>query len=133
MCDYILELDEDQLKHIAKALDFYARIQTGQLSELVNPYMVPLPNSDYTDVDEKVNALKKSMFPDLPDGAYYSIKSSYIPDEVRQIIDIYEVIRYHFILNNENIDIEKEKKLKPINWSSEKTLPVLKKKGTEND
>lgn len=124
---YILKLDKEQLQHISKALDFYARIQTGQVSELVNPYMVPLPNADYKDVSETVKTLKKHMFPDLPDGAYYSIRSKHISDAVRQMIDIYEVIRYQFLMESEEKSEEKEKQLKPVNWSSEKKLPVLRK------
>jgi len=122
LTDYILELDEDQLKLISKALDFYARIQTGQISELVNPYMVTLPNANYADVDEKIKELKLAMFPDLPEESHFSLRSKYIPDDVRQILDIFEVIRFNLSQD------ENERNLKPIHWSSEKKLPLLKKK-----
>ena len=96
MSKYTLEVDSEQLKHISKALDFYARIQTGQVSELVNPYMVQLPDADYKEVDETLKTLKKRMFPELPEGAFYSIKSKHISDQTRQMIDIFEVINiYH--------------------------------------
>jgi len=117
MTAYSLELDEEQLTHISKALDFYARIQMGQLSEIINPYMVSLPDANYKDVDEKIKELKLLMFPNLPYDSYYSIKAKHIDDTLRQMIDIYEVIQY---------TLEEEKR-KPINWSSEKKLPKLKK------
>ena len=119
MTKYNLEVDDDQLKHITKALDFFARIHTGQLSELSNPYMVPLPEADYEDVDVLLGALKEIMYPDLPEKAYYSIRSKRISDEIRQIIDIYEVIRYQ-------INTKKDKR-KPFHWSSEKIPPKISK------
>ena len=61
MSKYNLEVDSEQLKHISKALDFFARIQTGQISELVNPYMIPLPDADYKEVDSLLKELKKQM------------------------------------------------------------------------
>ena len=54
MSKYTLEVDSEQLKHISKALDFFARIQTGQVSELVNPYMLPLPDADYKEVSNEI-------------------------------------------------------------------------------
>lgn len=120
MSKYNLEVDEDQLKYITKALDFFARIQTGQLSELSNPYMVPLPEADYKDVNILLQGLKGIMYPDLPEKAYYSIRSKFVSDEIRQMIDIYEVIRYH-------IDTTEDKR-KPVQWSSEKVPPKISKK-----
>ncbi len=117
MSKYNLEIDEDQLKYISKALDFYARINTGQLSELSNPYMITLPEADYQDIEILLKGLKKIMYPDLPENAFYSIRSKLISDEIRQIIDIYEVIR-HGIDTTEN-------KRKPIQWSSEKEPPKI--------
>lgn len=128
MSDYILEVDEDQLKLISKALDFYARIQTGQISEITNPYMVPLPDADYSNVEKLMCELKTVMFPNLPADAFYSIKSKQIPDEVRQMVDIYEVIRHQLILNKSDEEkTEKEKLSRPFNWSSEKQLPTIYK------
>lgn len=122
---YNLELDKDQLQNILKSVDFYVRIQTGQISELVNPYMVTLPNANYSDVDTKIKELKKIMFPDLPDEAYYSIRSKYISDEIRQLLDIFEVIRYA-LSKDDNVDTDKERYIKPRHWSSEKDLPKVK-------
>ena len=126
MSKYTLEVDSEQLKHISKALDFFARIQTGQVSELVNPYMVPLPDADYKEVDVLLKSLKKQMFPELPDGAFYSIKSKYISDQVRQMIDIFEVIRYQMMSESDSPEII-EKNVRPFHWASDKQLPVLKK------
>ncbi len=119
-------MDVEQLKHISKALDFYARIQTGQISELVNPYMVPLPDADYKEVDVLLKNLKKQMFPELPEGAFYSIKSKYISDQVRQMIDMFEVIR-HQLMGESEIPEVLEKNVKPFHWSADKPLPSLKK------
>jgi len=119
MNKYVLEVDEEQLKYIAKTLDFFARIQTGQLSELSNPYMVTLPEADYNDVDLLLQTLKKIMYPNLPETAFYSLKSKAISDDIRQIVDIYEIIRFC-------IDT-KEDKRKPIQWSSEREPPKISK------
>ena len=126
MSRYTLEVDHEQLKHISKALDFFARIQTGQVSELVNPFMVPLPDADYKEVEEILKTLKKQMFPELPDGAYYSIKSKHITDQTRQIIDIFETIRFQLVADSENPEVV-EKNIKPFHWSAEKPLPVITK------
>lgn len=126
MSKYTLEVDSEQLKHISKALDFYSRIQTGQLSELVNPYMVSLPEAEYKEVDKILKELKKQMFPNLPDGAFYSIKSKHISDSVRQMIDIFEVIRYNIITNSDNLELS-DKVSKPFHWASDKPLPIVEK------
>jgi hypothetical protein len=125
--NYVLELDSDQLQLISKSLDFYARIQTGQISELINPYMVPLDNADYTNVAEKVNDLKQSMFPDLPIDAHFSIKSPRMPDTIRQMVDICEVIRYGLLVTYNSTPDTENPISKPRSWSVEKNLPVLKK------
>lgn len=125
MSNYRLLVDDSQLNHISKALDFYARIQMGQISEMVNPYMVPLPSCNYDEITPLITELKTKMFPDLPKNAYYSIKSSQLSDEVRQMVDIYEVIRFQLIADNETE--LKENDMKPFNWSSEKLLPVIEK------
>ncbi len=124
MSKYTLEVDSEQLKHISKALDFYARIQTGQVSELVNPYMVPLPDADYKEVDELLKTLKKQMFPELPEGAFYSIKSKHISDQTRQMIDIFEVIRYQLMSESDSPEVV-EKNVKPFHWAAEKPLPTI--------
>lgn len=130
MSKYTLEVDSEQLKHISKALDFYARIQTGQVSELVNPYMVQLPDADYKEVDEMLKTLKKRMFPELPEGAFYSIKSKHITDQTRQIIDIFEVIRYQIMSESDSKEVV-EKNVKPFHWSAEKPLPIVTKHDDE--
>ncbi len=130
MSKYTLEVDSEQLKHISKALDFYARIQTGQVSELVNPYMVQLPDADYKEVDEMLKTLKKRMFPELPEGAFYSIKSKHISDQTRQMIDIFEVIKYQIMSESDSKEVV-EKNVKPFHWSVEKPLPVVIKHDDE--
>lgn len=119
---YILEVDEDQLKHISKALDFYSKIQMGYLAELVNPYMIALPDADYALVDEKIKDLKKSMFPNLPENAYFSIRSKHIPDNIKQMVDIVDVINHQLKIDNNVPQLNK-----PFHWSNEKDLPILKK------
>ncbi len=117
MNTYTIQVDKDQIELIAKALDFFSRIQLGQISELVNPYMVPLQKADYKLVTEQLTSLKSTMFPELPENAYYSIKSKKVPDNIRQIIDIYESIKY--VLSEEN------DKKNLFHWSSEKELPQI--------
>jgi len=124
MTRYNLELDKKQLELIMKSLDFYSRIQMGQVSELVNPFVLPLPDANYDDVEELIIELKKAMFPNLDTNSYYAIKSNHIPDSTRQMIDIMEVIRYN--LNDKNGD-------RPYQWSNELDAPSITKIGEDNE
>ena len=119
---YNLELTETHLELIMKALDFHTRIQMGQLSELTNPYSIPLPNTDFNITDEQIYALKKEMFPELKEKELHSIKSKKLNDTIRQEVDIFEVIRYNLSKSDD--------KPRPINWSNEQTPPILMKDDT---
>lgn len=131
MTNYILEATEEQFQIINKALDLFVRIQMGQISELTNPFIIPLPDADYSDVSAKIIELKKSMFPELSSDSYYSIKSKKLPDTVRQAVDIFEVIRHRLAMDNlpENttdkpVGVQYEK---PFNWSNEMPLSTITK------
>lgn len=130
MSNYTLTASEEQFKIINKALDLFARVQMGQLSELTNPFIVPLPDADYSDVASKITELKKSMFPELSENSYYSIKSKKLSDTIRQAVDIFEVIRYKLAFDNlpENSDkpvgVQYDK---PFHWSVEMPLPQINK------
>lgn len=117
MSQYSIELDIEQLELIKKSLDFFARMNLGQLSELSNPYMITLPDAEYSDISEQLQNLKNTMFPNLPEKSYYSIKSKMISDDIRQVVDIFETINYA-------VSPEKNK---PWHWSTEKNLPIIKK------
>ena len=123
MAQYNLEASDKQLELIVRALDFYSRVQMGQVSELTNPYAIPLPDADYSDVETKVSDLKKTMFPDLDEKSYYSLKSKKLPDTVRQAVDLMETINYEMTDQVEGI-----KSNKPFHWSSEMDLVKIKKK-----
>jgi hypothetical protein len=120
MENYIVELDKDQLAYISKALDFITRIQTGRIMELTNPHMISLPNANYKQLDVLLMEIKKQMFPDLTDDVFYSVKSKFVNDSVRQMIDISDVIKF-------TLKDEKEKKSKPFHWFTEKPLVKIKK------
>ena len=124
MTRYNLELNEKQIELIMKSLDFYSRIQMGQISELVNPFVLPLPDANYDNVEELISKLKKTMFPNLELDSYYAIKSNHIPDSTRQMIDIMEVIRYN--LND-------KKGTRPYQWSNELDAPSVTKLGEDNE
>lgn len=124
---YNLTVDSEQLQHIAKALDFYTRIQLGQLSELTNPYMLPLQDTDYETVKLLIKELKQQMFPELPEDKYHSIRSKKANDDLRQIVDIYETIRYTLAQETK----EPNNIPKPYHWSGEKDLPKLIKENTD--
>ena len=128
MNNYQIEATEAQLELIMKALDFYSRIQMGQVSELTNPFAIQLPDADYSQVDEQLLKLKKSMFPALDAKTFYSIKTKKIPDSIRQLVDILDVIRHKLAWDKL---IEEEPKgmqyAKPIHWSYEIDLIKIKK------
>ncbi len=128
MSNYQIEANESQLELIMKALDFYSRIQMGQVSELTNPYSIPLSEADYSEVETKLIELKKSMFPSLEAKTFYSIKSKNLPDNIRQSVDILDVIRHR--LAWDKTTEEKPSGLqydKPMNWSNEIELIKIKK------
>lgn len=136
---YQLTLEKEQLEVISKALDLFARVQMGQVSELTNPYLIPLPDADYANVEEKIIELKKSMFPELPEKSYYSIKSSHVSDTTRQAVDIYEVIKHQIALDEYTQPPEDPDKKptgnvfkNPFHWSSEQELPQIKKIGEKD-
>jgi len=131
---YQLEATKDQFELILKSLDFYSRIQMGQVSELANPSIIPLPSADYAELEEKINIIKKAMFPELEEHEYFSVQSKKIPDTIKQTIDMIEVIKYQFKLAmpptaTTELDINKLKK--PYHWSSEQELVKFKQKEQE--
>jgi len=134
MNKYQLELEKEHLEIIKKSLDLYARLQMGQLSQLTNPYLIPLQDAEYKDVEELLKELKKSMFPELPEKSFYSLKSKKISDPVRQAVDIFEVINHRLAWDNfeppvDNPDKKPEGTMykNPFHWSSELNLPDIKK------
>ena len=138
MSKYNLILENEQLQVLTKALDLYARIQMGQVSQLTNPYLIPLPDADYSDVDTKLLELKKAMFPELPEKSYYSIKSKKVADPVRQAVDILEVINHRLAWDNFTPTDEHDKPVgdvfrNPFHWSSELDLPNIEKVGAKDE
>jgi hypothetical protein len=128
MNNYIININVAQLELIMKALDFYSRIQMGQLSELANPYIIQLPESDYAEIDKQLLKLKKIMFPELDDKTFYSIKTKKIPDTIRQTVDILDVIRYRLAWDTNTEETPTGMKYnKPIHWSNEHELITIKK------
>ena len=140
MSKYTITLEKQQLDIITKALDFYARIQLGQVSQLTNPYLIPLPDADYSDVDNKLIELKKIMFPELPEKSYYSIKSKKIADPVRQAVDIMEVISHklawdYYVPPKDEPQKKPEGEIfkNPFHWSSDLELPTIEKVGVNDE
>jgi len=128
MNNYSIEANTAQLELIMKALDFYSRIQMGQISELTNPYIIQLPDADYSDVDEQLIKLKKSMFPELDARTFYSIKTKKIPDTIRQTVDILDVIRHRIAWDESKEEATTGMKYNtPIHWSNEHELIKIKK------
>lgn len=135
---YNLTLDKEQLDVLQKSLDLYARIQMGQLSQLTNPYLIPLPDADYSQVEDTLKELKTKMFPELPENSYYSIKSKKIADPIRQAVDILEVINHRLAWDNFTPTDEYDKPVgeqfkNPFHWSSDMDLPTIEKAGDKND
>lgn len=128
MNKYTVELNSEQLELVMKALDFYSRIQMGQVSELTNPFVIQLPNADYSNVDDQLLSLKKSMFPELDAKTFYSIKTKKIPDTIRQTVDILDVMRHKLAWDNTTEEKPTGIKYnKPIHWSNEHDLIKITK------
>lgn len=89
---YNLQVNEEQLAMIQKALDLYSRLGIGQVEELANPFTSPYPI-----VSEKgkeiLKEFKKEVFPELDSGAYYSIFSKEAPENAKIGYDLIQVIR----------------------------------------
>jgi hypothetical protein len=120
---YQIEATKEQLELIMKALDFHSRIQMGQVSELTNPYSIPLPNTNYTKVENKIIDLKQIMFPELKEKEFYSIKSKKLSDSIRQEVDILDVIRYKLAWDTTTEENPSGSQFKPpLKWSNEMDL-----------
>ena len=129
MKKYNLELNEEQVKQVLEALDFYSRISIGQLQEL--------KEISSSASKETLTKLQKEMFPSLT-GLHHSfgIAGKYAPEEAKICYDIYKQIHYVFDpvgvyayepspLSKEGLPIFREVK----GASREPTLPEKTKDG----
>ena len=87
MKKYNLELNEEQIKEVMKALDFYTRISIGQLQHL--KYLKDGAS------ENTLTLLQKEMFPNLT-GLHHSlgIHNKENSESVRVCYDIYKQIHY---------------------------------------
>lgn len=100
MSNYDLSnLTSEQAHVISDALEFYSRIRTGQIVELVRMFRYtslatckPTP-ANLNKAEELLREAKQLLFPELPTDASYGIREA--PDQRARIsYDIHQVIRH---------------------------------------
>ena len=91
-----IEVSEEQAKLILKALDFYGRIQLGQLEELLSfssPIRDRLISKDLTESRFLLDKIKKDIF-GLESNSFFSIMNkNEVPEEARLGYDMIQVLR----------------------------------------
>lgn len=130
MKKFSLEINSAQAKIIVEALDFYSRIQSGQLSELTNVCSGPLQQlitiEQSEDAEQLLGPIKKILFPNLQ-GQFYGITNKIdLPDSARVSYDIKRVIRGALAWDRKpegDITVDFDK----IEALSKEPLPVIKK------
>jgi hypothetical protein len=98
---YNLELTEKQAQTIINALDLVGRLELGQIKEIVNPWTSPLSITPSDKIDVLIKELKKELFPELDENAYYSIyNKEHVSDSARIGYDLIQVIRHSIAYTN---------------------------------
>ena len=91
-----IEVSEEQAKLILKALDFYGRVQLGQLEELLSfssPIRERLSSKDLTESRFLLDKIKKDIF-GLESNSFFSIMNkNEVPEEARLGYDMIQVLR----------------------------------------
>jgi len=94
---YQLTVSEEQAEVISKSVEFFARINMGQLEEV---FYQLLDNPKFLDlsVDERQAfrsqlAEASLMFTKLTSGASFGIHNPDIPEQARTAWDVYQIIR----------------------------------------
>ncbi len=110
----LTELSDDELRSIMSVCDIIGRVMMGQVIEILELSGMRF-NLNPVDRPHLYN-LKNLMFPELPNNGYYSVHSTEISDKVRQLFDIYQVIRHYLSWRDEDNTPETR------NWHSQMTV-----------
>lgn len=77
-----------------RALELYARIGMGQLSDLEQHHAFMTRDYDYRKVRDLFDSIKSEVFTDLYRGQYYGIRHEGTHESSKEAYDIYQVIRH---------------------------------------
>lgn len=94
MGKYILELSQNQAEALSRACELYARLGLGQfhkLEELTGGKVLSQAAED---------AVRSDIFPKLPKGQSYSIRSKEVSEECRILWDTHQVLRHRLAWDN---------------------------------
>lgn len=105
------DLLPEQARAISNALEFYARIRTGQINEIISmfrrsiPASVKVPAENLDEAEGLLRQVKRLLFPDLSPDASYGIRSA--PDEAsKTCYDIHQVIRHRLAWDEDPVSPE---------------------------
>lgn len=125
MKKYIIELNEVQIKELIDATDFYSRILSGQLDEILIKG-IPLTKSvNRTQIKFLLKELKKEMFPELETNENYGIFNKKLEQKAKILYDIHQVARYKYSWSKEpkgGIQTWFQEPMKSSNYE----LPIVK-------
>ncbi|KKN04958.1 hypothetical protein LCGC14_1092260 [marine sediment metagenome] len=121
--EYNLRITEKQAKRIMFALDLYTRLSAGQMN-ILNEITFE-KDKEGTKVQsnrETLELLQKEMFPSL-DGLHhsYGIHSKGLPDEIREVYDIFKVMMYEFNKDKGAMNVYADK----VRQASKQLLPLF--------
>jgi hypothetical protein len=129
---YNLTLDEEQLRVLMEALDMYSRLGMGQIDIVLTSTNNPLikriwENKSGDEVKDLSKQIKKLIFPELSDNAYYGIFNNKTPESSKISWDILQVVRYRLAWDKHpdggyTVDFGD-----PLQSSTYKKLPTIKK------
>lgn len=93
-----IEMSEEQAYVIMESLELLSRIRMGQLNEVVET-IIRGNWEKYKEIDRTlvrfiVEALKRTIFKDLDQNAFYSIHSKEVGKDAHIAWDIYQTIRH---------------------------------------
>lgn len=126
---YIITLNENQAIVLSKALDVYSRLFAGQydfLKTCISGFYTK-KSVNVKKVNDLLDELKLSMFPELSLNAYYSILSPEIGKEPKISWDIHQTLR-NKISWTENPEGSYTVDFDPPMKTSEEPLPIVEVK-----
>ena len=101
MKKYSIELNERQIKEVIDATDFYSRILSGQLDDIMIKGIPLSKEINRTKVRFLLEELKREMFPELDSNESYGIYNPKLIEKAKILYDIHQTTRYTYSWSKE--------------------------------
>lgn len=123
---YIIECDEDHVKTISQALDYYSRLGGGQLELIIHDLFQNYFYNDkttYKELDELIHKLKLKLY-GLPINGGFSIHDT--NDLFRICYDIHQVLRHRIAWDRNSDNKSGVDFYEPIKYGSKSLVKIIK-------